>query len=157
MKLLSVSDALTRYRHTLPEHARVYVAGCSGEPLAIAAAFKQDPALAAGITFAGIWIPGVNATDWAGLHPTARAESIFVSPALRPSFEAGRTRFRPLSYTQSTSWLAKTPLDGGIIMVSPPDENGMVSLGVSADFSTLILARESVPLLGVINQAMVAP
>ncbi|MEM7458846.1 MAG: 4-hydroxybutyrate coenzyme A transferase, partial [Pseudomonadota bacterium] len=119
MKLLSVSEALARYRHSLPEKARIYVAGCSGEPLAAADAFQQAPDLAAGLTFLGIWIPGVNATDWAGLHPSALAESIFVSPALRPSFDDGRTQFRPLSYTQSTRWLSETPLDGGVVMVSP--------------------------------------
>ena len=153
----SLSDALSSFRAALPDQARLYVAGCSGEPLGLVEAFQAAPELAAGVTFLGIWIPGVNATDWASLHPEASAESIFVSPALRPSFEAGDTRFMPLSYTQSTSWLAQTPLDGGVVMVSPPNESGLVSLGVSADFSTLILDRESVPLLGIINHAMAAP
>ncbi|MEL7054723.1 MAG: acetyl-CoA hydrolase/transferase C-terminal domain-containing protein [Pseudomonadota bacterium] len=157
MKFLSISDALARYRESLPKQARIYVAGCSGEPLAIWEALQKDPDLAAGITFLGIWIPGVNQNDWASLHPTAGAESIFISPALRPSFDSGRTRFLPLSYTQSTRWLSDTKLDGGVVMVSPPDENGLVSLGVSADFSTLILDRASVPLLGVVNHAMRAP
>lgn len=157
MKHNSISDALTQFRQSLPKAARVYVAGCSGEPLSVIECFEQNPDLAAGLTFLGIWIPGVNATDWAGLHPTARAESIFISPALRPSFESGRTKFLPLSYSQSTRWLADTRLDAGIVMISPPDENGQVSLGVSADFSTLIIARESAPLLGVINPALKAP
>ncbi len=157
MKPNSLSYSLTLFRESLPETARIYVAGCSGEPLAVVDAFDAAPDLAAGVTFLGIWIPGVNATDWAGLHPTAQAESIFISPALRPSFETGRTRFLPLSYSQSTRWLANTSLDAGIVMISPPDENGMVSLGVSADFSTLIVARDTVPLLGVINPALRAP
>jgi len=157
MKLKSVSSALSEYRHSLPKQARVYVAGCSGEPLALYEAFEAEPDLAAGLTFLGIWIPGVNASDWASLHPAAHAESIFVSPALRPSFEARRTQFMPLSYTQSVAWLAKTPLDGGVVMISPPDESGMVSLGVSADFSTLILERSDVPLLGLINPRLRAP
>ncbi|MDJ0919507.1 MAG: acetyl-CoA hydrolase/transferase C-terminal domain-containing protein [Henriciella sp.] len=157
MTLAPLSKALAEFHQTLPTEARLYVAGCSGEPLAVVEAFEQVQELAAGLTFLGIWIPGVNKTDWASLHPTANAESIFVSSALRPSFDAGRTHFRPLSYTQSTSWLLSTPLDGGIVMVSPPDENGLVSLGVSADFSTLILERGSVPVLGVINHAMAAP
>lgn len=153
----SVSSALSEFRASLPEKARIYVAGCSGEPVALVEAFEAEPDLAAGLTFLGIWIPGVNSTDWAGLHPTAAAESIFVSPALRPSFEAKRTHFLPLSYTQSTVWLAETPLDAGVVMVTPPDEAGMVSLGVSADFSTLILEREEVPLFGIINARMRAP
>lgn len=157
MKPSSLPNALTQFRESLPETARIYVAGCSGEPLSVVEALRESPDLAAGVTFLGIWIPGVNATDWAGLHPSARAESIFVSPALRPSFEAERTRFLPLSYSQSTRWLANTALDAGIVMISPPDDNGLVSLGVSADFSTLIIARGTVPLLGVINPALRAP
>lgn len=153
----TLQDALAAFRKSLPAEARLYVAGCSGEPLAIVDAFEQSPELAAGLTFLGIWIPGVNATDWAGLHPSARAESIFVSPALRPSFETGDTAFLPLSYTQSTDWLSHTDLDGGIVMVSPPDEAGQVSLGVSADFSTLILERDTIPIFAVINHAMRAP
>lgn len=157
MKTKPISSALAEFRARLPDKARIYVAGCSGEPLALVEAFERAPEIAAGVTFLGIWIPGVNATDWAGLHPTAAAESIFVSQALRPSFERGRTTFLPLSYTQSTRWLAATPLDAGVVMVSPPDENGLVSLGVSADFSTLILEREDVPILGLINSSLQAP
>lgn len=157
MTSISVSSAFATYRQSLPESARIYVAGCSGEPLALIGALEQSPDLAAGVTFLGIWIPGVNATNWAGLHETASAESIFVSPALRPSFDAGRTHFLPLSYTQSTAWLSSTQIHGGVVMVSPPDENGDVSLGVSADFSTLILARSDIPLFGLINHAMPTP
>lgn len=157
MNVQPIPAALKAFRASLPEAARVYVAGCSGEPLALVDAFRQNSDPAAGIIFLGIWIPGVNATDWAGLHPTARAESIFISPALRPSFDDGHTQFRPLSYTQSTRWLASTPLDGGIIMVTSPDEAGMVSLGVSADFSPQILERDELPLFGLMNHSMKAP
>ncbi len=150
-------DTLTRFRKSLPDQARIYVAGCSGEPIAIAAAFQQNPTLADGVTFLGIWIPGVNQTDWASISASTQAESIFLSPALRPSFNEGRTRFLPLSYVQSAQWLSSTNLDGGIIMVSSPDQNGLVSLGVSADFSTQILERSSVPLLGLVNHAMPVP
>ena len=153
----SLQTPLESYRRSLPRKARIYVAGCSGEPLAIVDAFQQARALAKGVTFCGIWIPGVNQTDWATLSETSEAESIFISPALRASFEADRTHFLPLSYTQSTDWLSEVPIDGGIIMVTPPDEDGHVSLGVSADFSGLILERDSIPLMAVINHAMAAP
>ncbi|MEC7289254.1 MAG: acetyl-CoA hydrolase/transferase C-terminal domain-containing protein [Pseudomonadota bacterium] len=153
----SILESFAAYRQTLPQQARIYVGGCSGEPLPLADALAAAPHLADGLTFLGIWIPGVNATDWANSHAGARAESIFISPALRPSFDAGRTAFLPLSYTGSVRWLETTPIDGGVVMISPPDKDGMVSLGVSADFSTLIIARESIPLMGVVNTALVPP
>ncbi|MEM9570596.1 MAG: acetyl-CoA hydrolase/transferase C-terminal domain-containing protein [Pseudomonadota bacterium] len=153
----SLLNALAEFRARLPDKARFYVAGCSGECLGIAEAFRSKPDLAAGLTFLGIWIPGVNATDWASLHPDASAESIFISPALRPSFESGDTRFLPLSYSQSTRWLSETPIDGGVVMVSPPDEADRVSLGASADFSTLPISRSDIPLLAIINPNLRAP
>ncbi|MEL6665701.1 MAG: acetyl-CoA hydrolase/transferase C-terminal domain-containing protein [Pseudomonadota bacterium] len=113
--------------------------------------------MADGVTFIGIWIPGINQTDWAGLHPNSEAESIFVSPAMRSSFEAGRTRFLPLRYTQSADWLSQTPLDAAVVMISTPDLNGMVSLGVSVDFSPLILAKPGVRLFGIVNHRLKAP
>lgn len=157
MSLTALTDTLSEFRRSLPKAARVYVAGCSGEPLAIVEALRGAPDLAAGLTFLGIWVPGLNATDWASLHPTSRAESIFISAALRPSFAAGETQFMPLSYSQSTRWLSSTPIDAGIVMISPPDDQGLVSLGVSVDFSTLIIARDSVPLFGVINPSLKPP
>ncbi len=150
----TLHSAFSAFRKTLPNKARLYVAGCSGEPLPLVETLKASPDLAAGLTFLGIWIPGVNQTDWANLHPTSKAESIFISPALRASFEAERTHFHPLSYTQSTAWLSQTKLDAGVVMISPPDTDGMVSLGVSADFSPIIIDRREIPLLGIINHSL---
>lgn len=153
----TLSDAFASFRRQLPAEARLYVGGCSGEPVALAEVLAESPDLAAGITFLGIWIPGINRTDWASLHPDAYAESIFLPPDYRPSFEAGRTKFLPLPYTQAWPWLTRTPLDGGVVMVSPPDKTGQVSLGISPDFAPAILSRKDVPLLGIINPHMPAP
>lgn len=153
----SLSDAFRSFRARLPADARLYVGGCSGDPLALADLLRSEPSLAAGLTFLGAWIPGINRTDWASLHPEARAETIFLPPDMRPSFEAGRTRFLPMSYSQAWPWLCETPLDGGVIMVSPPDNEGQVSLGVSPDFAPAILARPEVVLLAIINPHMPSP
>ena len=157
MSSISLASAFSKFRKSLPSEARIYVAGCSGEPLPFIETLKTAPDLAAGLTFLGIWIPGINQTDWAALHSSCKAESIFISPALRSSFEAGRTSFHPLSYTQSTAWLAKTKLDAGVVMISPPDGDGMISLGISADFSPIIMERRNIPLLGIINPSLKAP
>lgn len=153
----SLADAFEQFRHRLPARARLYVGGASGEPLGLARLFKAEPELTSGLTFLGAWVAGMNMTDWAGFHHEARAETLFLPPAQRPSFEAGRTRFLPLSYSQAWHWMAATPLDGAVLLVSPPDGDGNVSLGVSPDFSPLMLARSGVPLLGIINPQMPAP
>lgn len=153
----TVLAAFSAFRAKLPAKARLYAAGCSGEPLALAEGLKSRPDLAAGLTFLGIWIPGVNQTAWADLHDQARAETIFLSPAHRGSFDSGQTAFRPLTYTQSWPWLQTTPLDGAVIMISPPDETGTASLGVSADFSSAVLKRADIPVMAIINPSMPKP
>lgn len=153
----NLADAFEQFRHRLPGRARIFIGGASGEPLGLARLFMAEPELSAGLTFLGAWIAGINITDWAGFHHEAEAETIFLPAAQRPSFDAGRTRFLPLSYSQAWQWMATTPLDGAIILVSPPDADGNVSLGVSPDYSPLMLQRAGVPLLGIINPQMPAP
>lgn len=149
-------DALRAFRARLPKRARLYVGGCSGEPLGFVEAFRQDLELAEGITFVGQWVPGINQTDWASLHPGAFAETTFLPPNLRPSFEAGRTRILPMAYSQSWDWLKTTPLDGALMLVSPPDAAGQTSLGLSPDFGPVILGRTDVPVLALANPQMPA-
>lgn len=154
---MSLPAIFRQLRATLPPRARLYVGGCSGEPLALVDAFREEPDLAAGLTFIGQWVPGINLTDWAGLHPQAEAETTFLGPALRPSFEAGRTRILPMTWYQSWDWLCHTPLDAAVLLVSPPDTDGNVSLGVSPDFGPGLAARPDLPILALINPQMPAP
>ncbi len=154
---MSPLAALRAFRASLPPRARLFVGGCSGEPLGLAEAFREEPDLAAGLTFVGQWVPGLNQTDWAGLHPGAEAETTFLFPALRLSFEAGRTRILPMTWYQSWDWLCHTPLDGAVLLVSPPDTDGQVSLGVSPDFGPAVNARPDLPILALINPNMPAP
>jgi len=120
----------------------VYVPGCAGEPWPFVEALQNQPERAAGVTFAGVWIPGVNKVDWAGLHPAARAITFFLSPELRPSFVAGRTEYRPMPYTQIYPWLEqRAEIDLAVLHLSPPDARGLCSMGIAADFSGAVLAR----------------
>jgi len=152
-----LSLAFGMFRKQLPSRARLYVGGGSGDPLALADLLRDQPELAAGLAFVGIWIPGINRTDWGSLHPEAQAETIFLPPDFRASFDSGRTRFLPMAYSQAWHRLCETPLDGAVIMVSPPGQDGKVSLGVCPDFAPALLARPDLPVLAVINACMPAP
>jgi acyl-CoA hydrolase len=132
---------------------RVYVAGCSGAPLALFDAFAAAPELAAGLTFEGVWIPGVDRADWAGLHPETRAEGIFASPDWNKSFRAGRFGLLPLTYTQMWRRLEHDFRAAAVVMTSPPDADGQVSLGVSQDFSLAGLSGAGLR-VALINPAM---
>lgn len=154
---ISPLEALRALRVRFPGKMRLYVAGGTGEPLAMVQAFQAEPELARDVTFVGIWIPGINTTDWASLHETARAETVFLSADLRESFEAGKTQFRPQHYTRSYNDFLARRCDAVIAMVTPPDAQGQVSLGVSVDFTPAVIADETVPVVGLINAAMPEP
>jgi len=154
MTTAAMIDAFAAFRRTLPAKARLFIAGCAGEPVGLAAALQQAPELAAGLTFIAAWVPGINLTDWAGLHRHAQAETTFLPPSLRPSFGEGRTRILPMAYSATWDWIRTTPLDGAVLMVSPPDRSGTVSLGVSPDFGPAILMRTDVPVFAIFNPQM---
>lgn len=150
-------DAIKRLRERLPQGGRIYAPGCSGEPRIFVDALSNDRSLAANLTFLGVWIPGVNNVDYAGLHAEARSETIFMAAPLRESFERGAIDIRPLSYSQAYPWLETTPLDAALFQVTSPDANGEVSLGVSADFSPAIWARRNVIKVAHVNPQMPRP
>lgn len=139
--MLSPDALVAHLRAGLGEAARVYVPGVAAEPFVLAEAFARDPETARGLTFFGVWIPGVNRTDWSALHEAARFETIFLAPELREGFEAGRIGFLPLTYTKAWRWLESCAVDAAIVQVSPPDANGDCSLSLSCDFTPAIWAR----------------
>lgn len=132
---------------------RLFIPGGAGEPLALIEAWRRRPDLAANLTFVGAPVPGINRTDWAGLHETARSEGTFVSADWRASFEAGRFSLRPMTWFQAFGWLGETPLDAAVFHVSEPDVAGHVSLGIAGDLAPAVLARD-VFKVALVNPAM---
>jgi len=144
----------------LPELLRpgmtVYIPDCAGESLLFAETLKHAPDAAKGVRFMGVWIPGVNHVDYAGLHPEARSTAFFVTPAMRASHAEGRVDFLPLHYSDITAYLWSRPLDLGLFQVSPPDAQGQCSFGLAADFPPEVIDQCKVKLAH-INPRMPAP
>ncbi|MDO8295735.1 MAG: acetyl-CoA hydrolase/transferase C-terminal domain-containing protein [Caulobacter sp.] len=153
IRVTAESAAETVARKVKPGGGRVFISGAAGEPLALLDVYRRRPELAAGLTFVGASVPGINRTDWAGLHETARAEGTFLSADWRPSFEAGRFSLRPMTWFQTWGWLEETPLDAAVVQVSEPDTDGNVSLGVASDLAPAVLARQ-VFKVALVNPAM---
>lgn len=135
----SVAEMLARQAN--PGGGRVFVQSGAAEPLQLLAAFQARPGLAEGLTFLAAMVPGVNRSDWAAVSG-GRGEGTFVSADWRPSFEAGRFTLRPQTWFQTYGWLADTPLDAAVVQVSPPDGDGLCSLGVAADMAPAVLGRD---------------
>lgn len=120
----------------------VYAPGVAGESPVFADALTAAPKAAKGVHFVGVWIPGMNRIDYAGLHAQATSSAFFVSPDLRASFEAGRVDYRPLSYHATYVYLRdRVAVDLALVHVAPPDDNGLCSLGVANDFTPAILDK----------------
>jgi acyl-CoA hydrolase/RimJ/RimL family protein N-acetyltransferase len=64
-----------------------------------------------------------------------RANTFFIGPNLRDAVREGRADFSPVFLSEIPHLLKsnRLPVDAVLIQVSPPDANGMVSLGVSVD------------------------
>ena len=146
-------SALKTLRARAGAKPRIYAPGVAAEPWLAADAFQADPELARDATFFGIWIPGVNRTDWTRFHPSTRSELIFLAPEFQDAFEAGRAAFKPLTYTQAWRWLSETPVDAAIVQVAPPDREGNCSLSLANDFTPAVWERARV-LIAQINPAL---
>ena len=152
LRLSSPQDALLDLRRRRPAGPiRLHIPGAAAEPLAFGDAFAEDPGLGAGIHFTGVWIPGVNRTDWSCLGDGA--ETTFAAPEWTESRRAGRMQVRPLGYRQAWDWVATAPLDAAIVQVAPPDRDGRCNLSLTADFTAAVLERP-IPVIGLINPAL---
>ncbi|MBK8174413.1 MAG: acetyl-CoA hydrolase [Rhodospirillales bacterium] len=121
---------------------QVYAPGLAGESAVFVQALRAAPDVCAGVRFVGVWLPGVNRVDYAGLHPQAQASAFFVTRDLAGSFASGRVDFRPLSYFAAYTWLRdQADIDLALLHTAPPDAEGNLSLGVANDFTPSILHK----------------
>ena len=134
---------------------RVFVQGLTGEPLTLVKALKARPAASDGVTYTGVWVPGVNDTDYAGLASRARSEIYFATPQAQASLAAGKARLVPSYYSRIYADLAAGPApDLALIQVAPPDDAGRCSLGLSPDFVPALLAHDGVTVVAEVNARM---
>ncbi len=134
----------------------VFVQGASGEPTPLLEALAAAPAASAGVHYVGCLIPGLNLIDPASFHPDARFTGFFLFGDIARSHAAGRVRFLPLHYSGIWRYLAALPVDLALIQVTPPDERGRCSLGVSVHFVPAVLARAKL-VVAEINRSMPRP
>jgi 4-hydroxybutyrate CoA-transferase len=134
----------------------VFVEGASGEPTALLEALAAAPEASDGVHFVGCRVPGVNRIDPASFHAGARLTSFFVFGDIARSYETGKVRFLPLHYSAIFSYLAALPVDLALIQVTPPDADGLCSLGPSVHFVPAVLHRAKT-VVAEVNAAMPRP
>ena len=127
---------------TLQPGQRVFVAGLAGESALLRDELQADPGRARGVTFCAAQYPGIDRTDYLGLHPEARLEAHFMSPALRAARASGRAALMALDYRGIARHCLEGPApDVAIAQLTPPDADGWCSAGLSADFMPLVWPR----------------
>lgn len=124
----------------------IYVSGCAAEITAL-------PRLlgAAGATVTAILSPLINTRSYADPATGRRCRSFFLNREIREHMRSGHAELCPWSYGRIARWLgAEVVMDAAVIMTSPPDEGGRVSLGVQTDFLPLFRHRVG-RLIAVVN------
>jgi acyl-CoA hydrolase len=109
----------------------VYVHGCSGESLLLAEHVRKAGAELGPKTFTGIFVPGLNHYDYIA-NPDCRILTYFMTPELKKAGAA--VDFRPLCYADILADLRARPIDAALVMLSPPNEDGLCSFGPIVDF-----------------------
>lgn len=132
---------------------RVFVHAGPSECMTFVEALKADPERARGVEFVGVFIPGLNATDYSALAPDARIASTFVSPPFAEAFANGRLRYLPKAYSGFASVLARMKIDLAVLRVSPPGADGRMSFGLNQDYAP-IAARTARRVLAFVDRSM---
>ena len=135
-----------------PRH--IYSSGCSGHSRLFEAWWQAVPVNARDTEFCGVFVPGVNHFDFAALDASARMRLFFQLPDFAASAARGAIALVPMAYSAIPSYLArKGSFDGVLVQVSPPDRDGNMSLGLSADFALAALASGA-PVWAHVNPAL---
>lgn len=137
---------MTRLIDALAPGQRVFMPTLSTASALLADELAADPARAAGVTFCGVQFPGLDRLDVLGLHPQARQEAFFMSPAIRAALRdadsAPRARLLPLDYLGiARHFRGGPPVDVAIAHLTTPDADGWCSPGLASDFLPLVWPR----------------
>lgn len=125
-----------------------------GEPGALIEAMVNDCGRLHNVELLHMVLMGKGSYLKDEMRPHFHHNSLFVGGAARKAVEAGRADFTPC-YFHLVPDLLRTSLcpDVAMIMVSPPDEEGNCSLGVSVDYS-LAGAKAAKVVIAQVNRHM---
>ena len=137
-KLVDASKAL----QAIKPGDRIYLGtGCAAPRSLIAALETMDPAPADLELLS--FLTTLSSPGSPPLPPTRyRHRSFFVGSDIRDLAGVGRLEYVPISLEDVPVLLAngRLPIDVALLQVSPPDERGFVSLGISVDLAPAVLS-----------------
>lgn len=114
---------------------RVSVGHACGEPGYLLDALVANAERYEGVELVHMVAMGKCAYAQPGMEKHFRHNSIFAGGSTREAVNSGRADFTPCFFFEVPRLFHTTmPLDAALVMVTPPNEEGMVSLGVSVDY-----------------------
>jgi acyl-CoA hydrolase len=115
--------------------SRVFIGGGAAVPLALVESMLKRADSYKDVEL--VHIHGLGETPWIDprYEQVLRPNSLFLTPALREAVERGAADYTPCPMSEVASLFehGPLPLDVALIQVSPPDEDGWCSFGVSVD------------------------
>jgi acyl-CoA hydrolase/GNAT superfamily N-acetyltransferase len=131
MRLLDESD----WPRLVRPGSRVFLGGGASVPQALVRSMLGRAGQFKDVEL--VHIHGLGETPWIDprYEQVLRTNSFFLTPALREAVERGQADYTPCPMSEVAGLFKNgpLPLDVALIQVSPPDELGFCSLGVSVD------------------------
>jgi acetyl-CoA hydrolase len=142
-----VTDARTAIERSIEPGQRVILNANCGEPQTLAEALAE---LAPGLEGVEVvQLLALGRADWVrpDLQGRLRLNAMFIGPAVRDAVNAGDADYTPVFLSEIPRLFTsrEVPLDVTMVQVSPPDEHGFCSFGVSVDI--IKPAAESSPVV----------
>ncbi|NLI53626.1 MAG: acetyl-CoA hydrolase/transferase family protein [Clostridiales bacterium] len=133
---------------------RVIVEHACGEPSELLAAMVDNAEAYRDVEVVHMVAMGKALYAQPGMEKHFRHNSIFVGGTTRDAIASGRGDFTPSYFSEIPKLFSTTlPVDVALITVSPPDEEGKFSLGVSVDY-TLAAAKAAKLVIAQVNDQM---
>ena len=130
-----VTDARTALESTLTSGDRIILNANCGEPQTLAEALSEIAPDLRDVEV--VQLLALGRADWVreDLRGHIRLNAMFIGPSVRDEVNAGHADYTPVFLSEIPRLFASgaLPLDVVLVQVSPPDEHGFCSFGVSVD------------------------
>src|SRR5512147_2270770 len=132
-KLAAAPEAVKR----IGRGSRVFVGSACGEPQHLVRAMVEAGAGLTDTEVINVLTLGVAPYTDPRYAPSFRANAFFIGNSVRGAVNECRADYTPIFLSQVPAMFKsrRIDIDAALIMVSPPDEHGNCSLGVSVDIT----------------------
>lgn len=132
-KLTTIDEAI----EVVQPGDRVILSHCAGESLALSRALVEGASRLEDVTIIHFLMLGPNRFCGPGMESHFSHLSLFAGPSVREAVNSGRADFIPCFFSEVPKLFREgyLPVDRALVQLSPPDEHGFMSFGVSVDYT----------------------